>query len=176
MTASKTFNVLRDLLAPEKPSIVKLKDLVKTLRDLYEPKPVVIAKRIHFDKREQHEGEGLAAYSAALTKCSEPCAFGTSLEEALRDRLVCRLRNKQTQKGLLAENALTWKTAVEIALEIEVADKQANNFSNPPEDIGVNYVKQPHLQKAAKERKPCFRCGGDHIPQKCREKLRDMFA
>lgn len=29
---SKTYNVLRDLLAPEKPSAVKLEDLVKTLR------------------------------------------------------------------------------------------------------------------------------------------------
>ena len=31
-------------------------------------------------------------------------------------------------------------------------------------------MKQPHVQKATKQRKPCFRCGGDHIPQKCRFK------
>lgn len=48
---------------------------------------------------------------------------------------------------------------------MEVADKQANNFRNPPEETGVNYVKQPHVQKAAKQRKLCFRCGGDHIPK-----------
>ena len=53
---------------------------------------------------------------------------------------------------------------------MEVADKQANNFRNPAEDTSVNYVKQPHVQKATKQRKPCFRCGGDHIPQKCRFK------
>ena len=40
---SKTYNVLRDLLAPVKPSSVKLTDLVTTLRDHYEPKPIVIA-------------------------------------------------------------------------------------------------------------------------------------
>lgn len=34
-------------------------------------------------------------------------------------------------------------------------------------------MKQPHLQKATKQRKPCFRCGGDHIPQKCRFKHED---
>lgn len=58
-------------------------------------------------------------------------------------------------------------------MAVEVADKQANNFRNPPEDTSVNYVKQPHLQKATKQRKPCFRCGGDHIPQKCRFKHED---
>ena len=41
---SKTYNVLRDLLAPAKPSEVKLEELVKTLRDHYEPKPIVIIK------------------------------------------------------------------------------------------------------------------------------------
>ena len=111
---SKTYNLLRDLLAPTKPSEVKFTELVKTLRDHYEPKPIVIAERFHFHKREQHEGEGVAEYSAALKKCSEHCAFGTFLEEALRDRFVCGLRSKQTQKRLLAEKSLTWKTAVEI--------------------------------------------------------------
>ena len=94
-TSSKTqqrYNVLRDLLAPAKPSEVKFEELVKTLRDHYEPKPIVIAERFHFHKLEQHEGEGVATYSAALKKCSEHCAFGTFLEEALRDRFVCGLR------------------------------------------------------------------------------------
>ena len=31
---------------------------------------------------------------------------------------------------------------------MKVEDKQANNFRKPPEDTSVNYVKQPHLQKA----------------------------
>ena len=95
---SKTYNILRDLLAPVKPSSVKFTDLVTTLRDHYEPKPIVIAKRFHFHKREQLEGEGVAAYSAALKKCSEHCAFGAFLEEALRNRFVCGLRSRQFRK------------------------------------------------------------------------------
>ena len=77
---SKTYNVVRDLLAPAKPSKVKLEVLVKTVRDHYDPKPIVITKRFHFHKRDKHEGEGVAAYSAALKKCPEHCAFGTFLE------------------------------------------------------------------------------------------------
>ena len=97
-------------------------------------------------KQEQHEGEGVAAYSAALKKCSEHCAFGTFLEEALRDHFVCGLRSKQTQKILLAEKELTWKAAV------EVADKQASNFRKSPETGGINYVKPPHPPKTPKQR------------------------
>ena len=42
------------------------------------------------------------------------------LEEALRDRFVCGLRSIQIQKRLLAEESLTWKTAVEMALAMAV--------------------------------------------------------
>ena len=52
---SKTYNILRDLLAPAKPSKLKFEELVETLRNHYEPKPIVIAERFHFHKREQHE-------------------------------------------------------------------------------------------------------------------------
>ena len=59
---------------------------------------------------------------------------------------------------------------MEIALAMEVADKQASNFRNSPETGGINYVKPPHPPKTPKQRKPCFRCGEDHVPQKCRFK------
>ncbi|KAL9984702.1 hypothetical protein ACROYT_G007028 [Oculina patagonica] len=155
-------------------TVVKYEDLVKILRDHYEPKPIVIAERFHFHKREQHEGEGVAAYSAALKKCSEHCAFGTFLQEALRDRFVCGLRSKQIQKRLLSEKKLTWKEPVEIALAMEVADKQANNFRNSPAEGNLHYVKPPHPPKMPKPRKPCFRCGENHVPQKCR--FKDEFC
>ena len=68
MISSKTYNILRDLLAPAKLSEVKLEKLVKTLRDHYKPKPIVIAEQFHFHKRERHEGEGVAVYNTALRK------------------------------------------------------------------------------------------------------------
>ena len=119
---SKTYNVLRDLLAPAKPSEVKLEVLVKTLRDHYEPKPIVIAERFHFHKREQHEGEGVAAYSAALKKCSEHCAFGTFLEEALRDRFVCGLRSNRHKRDFWQKKSShgrqPWKSRWQWKLQI----------------------------------------------------------
>ena len=123
---STMYNLLRDLKSPTKPSEFKLADLADTLRNHFSPKPIIIAERFHFHKREQHEGEGVADYCAALKKCSERCEFGTFLEETLRDRFVCGLRSKQAQKKLLAESKLTWQKALEIATAMESAEKQVN--------------------------------------------------
>ena len=57
-----------------------------------------------------------------------------------------------------------------MALAMEVADKQANNFRNSPAGSGIHYVRSPHPLKAIKPKTPCFCCGEDHIPQKCRFK------
>ena len=74
----------------------------------------------------------------------------------------------------MAEKSLMWKTAVEIVLSMEIADKQASNFRNSPEDSGIHYVKPTHPPKGPQHKRPCFRCGVDHIPQKCR--FKDEFC
>ena len=50
-----------------------------------------------------------------LKRLALQCAFGTFLEEALRDRLVCGLKSVEMQKKLLAERDLTSKKAFETA-------------------------------------------------------------
>ena len=50
---------------------------------------------------------------------------------------------------------------------MEVADKQAISFRNSPADSGIHYVRSSHPLKARKPKRPCFRCGEDHIPQIC---------
>lgn len=48
---------------------------------------------------------------AKLCQLANKCNFGTHLDEALRDRLVCGLHNVTAQKKLLAEEDLTLKKA-----------------------------------------------------------------
>lgn len=171
---SKTYNLLRNLTAPDKPSDFKWADLTKTLSEHFNPKPIVIAERFHFHKREQNDGESVAEYCAALKKSSERCEFKTFLEEALRDRLVCGLRSKQIQKRLLAESELTWQSAQKIAIAMESADKQANKFrpgTTTPISADVNALTSRSKENGnRKDQRSCFRCGGSHAPQQCRFK------
>ena len=55
----------------------------------------------------------MAAYMALLRRRSEDCNYGDKLEEQLRDRLVCGVKDNRIQRRLLSEEKLTLKRAVE---------------------------------------------------------------
>ena len=56
----KTYSLLRDLIAPEKPQDKSLPML------FYEPKPLVITERFYFLRRDQGANETIAEYIAEL--------------------------------------------------------------------------------------------------------------
>ena len=94
VVGSKTYSVLRNLVAPTLPQEKTLAQLVVILKSHFEPKPVIIAERFHFDKHSQAMGESIMEYLAELRCLSAHCSFGDHLEETLRDRLVCGLRSE----------------------------------------------------------------------------------
>ena len=61
---------------------------------------------------------------AELRRLSEHCGF-QDLENMLRDRLVCGVRDTRIQKKLLAEMGLTFKKAFNTAQAVETAEQQA---------------------------------------------------
>jgi hypothetical protein len=101
------YSLLRDLVSPATPREKSLDELVKVLKDHFEPKPLVIAERYRFYHRDQRTDESIAEYLAVLKKLASTCKFRNFLDEALRDRLVCGVRSKAIQKKLLAEDGLT---------------------------------------------------------------------
>ncbi|PFX12147.1 Retrovirus-related Pol polyprotein from transposon 17.6 [Stylophora pistillata] len=123
LMGNKTYGLLRNLSAPEKPSSLSFKTIVETLQKHLSPKPLLIAERFRFHKRNQLEGETVSTYIAELKKLTLYCEFGASLNDALRDRLVCGLHNELIQKRLLSEPELTLAKATEIAFAMEAAAK-----------------------------------------------------
>ena len=65
---------------------------------------------------------------AELRKLADCCQFGGYLEEALRDRLVCGLRDEAIQRKLLTMDALTLSRAYEITHGMETAQRQASEL------------------------------------------------
>ena len=129
------------------------------------PKPLVIAERFRFHKRDQREGESINEYAAELQRLSEHCDFGTGLNDALRDRLV-GIRDEGVQKRLLTKENLTFDKALKMAEAAEQAGKDAAQFHDtsrlekPLEDVHV--VQSGGLS--------CSGCGGRHLRSKCRFK------
>lgn len=173
---SKTYGVLRNLLAPTPPKDKTFEQIKETLAAHYDPKPLVIVERFHFYRRNQGPTETVNEYVAELRRKAARCKFGTNLEEAIRDRLVCGLKSESTQKRLLTEAELTLVKAVSIAQSMEAAHKQSQTMKTP--DLPVGNV-QGHGGRGGRTRrsqtrtvhgpaKPCHRCGNaNHTGQEC---------
>lgn len=95
----------------------------------------MIAEFFHSYQRSQAVGESTANYIAELTT---HCAYGTHLDEALRDRLVCELHNVSIQKKLLSEADVILEQAVKIAFTMEAADRNAKSLKG--KEAAVNSV------------------------------------
>ena len=131
----------------------------------------------------QGEQEGVAEFMAELRRLADRCRFGGHLEEALRDRLVCGLRNAAAQKKLLAEEDLTLARAYETAVSMEMAARQAGHLKGQETSTAdqVGMVRRQFRQGPPRGQRPpqashhaapgsnsCFRCGkSGHSPDKC---------
>ena len=171
LIGGKTYTLPRDLLAPEKPASKSFQQIVTTLQEHLSPKPLEIAERFRFYKRNQHEGESILFYVAELRNLATHCNFGGNLNEALRDRLVCGLRNMQIQKRLLSEAKLKYSKAVEIVVAMETAIRDASELQSEFNPV-------PHVDKLTESNKTtrakpaatpyCYRCGGNtHMAHIC---------
>ena len=125
LLGAKTYSLLRTLVAPSSPREQSFKDLAKLLKSHFEPKPLVIVERFVFYRRNQQPGETVMEYLAELRRLATHCEFTNYLNEALRDRLICGLKSENIQKRLLAENNLDLKSALEMAQDMEAANRNA---------------------------------------------------
>ena len=121
----QTYKLLADLLSPAKPKSKPLADLEKVLSDHFAPKPLEIAERYRFHKRDQQPGESVSSYVAELRRLARQCNFGDNLGTTLRDRFVCGLHSVSVCKALLSEKDLTLTTALAKATSLEVASCDA---------------------------------------------------
>ena len=104
---AKTYKLIRSLVAPEDPKEKSYADMAKLVQEHFKPKPSVIVERFKFNTRGQQQGETISVFLAELRRLSENCEFGATLDEMLRDRLVCGASDDKIQRRLLAEPNLT---------------------------------------------------------------------
>ena len=170
MMGGKTYSLLRNLTTPDDPATKGLDDIVKLLENHMSPKPLVIAERFRFHKRDQHEGESVTVYVAELRKLSEHCDFKATLGDALRDRLVCGIKNENIQKRLLSESDLKLDKAIEIATAMETAARDAVELRHQhrPDSVHKLSKRTPIPAKYKNANKACFRCDRpNHTPDQC---------
>ncbi len=77
-------------------------ELVALVRDHHNRKPSVIVQRFRFNTGLRRQGETVAAFVAELRQLTKHCDIGISLDDMLRDRLVCGIEDSRIQRCLLA--------------------------------------------------------------------------
>ena len=172
---ASAYQLIRSLLSPATPNERSFAEIVAVMRDHYHPRPSIIVQRYTFNSRSRKEGESIAMYVAELKKLSTECEYGDSLNEMIRDRLVCGVNDGRIQRRLLAEPDLTFKKAMEIAQAMEAADKNVQEIQGSVAQgqhvhaLRKGYDKPQHA-------KECRHCGKrNHMEKDCRLKEAECF-
>ena len=173
----KHYNLLKNLLAPENPSVKDYETLKSTLQLHLNPKPLIIPSRHILLNRKQREGETISEFMAALRSLTVPCAYdATMLNVMLRDVFVSGLRDKAILNRIFEEDNITLDDTLKIALAMEKALKSSSEILEKPTNIhsfgmgknNKNVGKKGKIGYAAKN-KSCTRCNGtDHDRNGCK--------
>ena len=174
-----TYQLIRNLIAPDQPKDRSFDELVKLVQDHHQPPPSAIMQRFNFHPAPADiKGETVSAFVAELRKLTEYCQFGDTLSDMLRDRLVCGINDQKLQRRLLAEPTLTYERAFALAQALETADKSAKELEKASD---VHFM-QPHSRPKGtpagpqRQSQACYRCGGtNHSSATCRFKDSDCL-
>ncbi|XP_041823137.1 uncharacterized protein K02A2.6-like [Melanotaenia boesemani] len=166
-----TYKLIRNLVSPDKPSTKTYSQIVAIMKDHFNPKPSEIVQRYKFDSRSRQPNETVSAYVAELRRLAQDCNFGATLEQMLRDRLVCGINDDRIQRRLLSESDLTFEKAFQIAVAAEAATKNVQDLQTRTQ-YSCNSVSLKGQEKKGNWRnKECYRCNGkQHNAVECKFK------
>ena len=192
-----TYRLVKTLAIPGKPTDLSFDEIVEKVKTHFHPKPSPIIKRFEFNMRKQKIKEAVSEYVASLRRIAEHCEYGATLDEMLRDHLVCEIADKRVQNRYLRESKLTYADALSMALAAETAVKDSRKLHSKGDDDGatpfeVTHEEESTVQQINRDRTPrsrfprrrlptpqkgsatgheepqCHRCGGKHNPTRCR--------
>ena len=161
------YKLMKSLVAPANVTSKSYTELVALVHTHYNPKLSAIVMRFKFNTCVRQSGERVAAYVARLRELAQFCDYGKTLEDMLRDHLVCGIQDKRWQRQLLAVPELKFKDAFEKVQSYEAAEANAKTLSTKKsEQLAWTPAEQ---SSSTKGRAPsCYRCGGRHAAQGCR--------
>ena len=156
VVGKRTYNILRSLLAPTRPSEKTFEQLTAILTTHFSRPPSEVIQRFRFHSRTRQAGESVSSFVAALRKLSEHCNFADELKKDLRDRIVAGISDEAIQRKLLSEALLTYEKAVQVAQGVETAGAHLNELNPHNKAIKqepVHKVNKTHGYRGSGNRK-----------------------
>lgn len=180
------YKLIKDRVAPAKPSSKSMSELYDILDKHYVVKRNKRAERCRFSKVVQQVGEPLAEFLARIREAGSKCDFGSCmekfklsdkitasiktaiLEDCIVDRFVMGVRNAKIQQALLEDNPESLEVAYEKAKTMQMAMEE-NNADKEVNVVGGRSGRQ-HQQK--QQHQPRHRYRSNH--RQCRRGSRDQ--
>lgn len=85
--------MLRDLCLSSKPVDSDMSVLWTTLSNYFTPKPNSIVERFKFNSKVRQPGQTIASFVAEQRRLTEHCWFGATLDDVIRDTLLCGIND-----------------------------------------------------------------------------------
>ena len=176
-----TYMLIRNLVAPEKPTSRSFRELVELVQQHYQLKPSVMVEQFKFHTCQRQQGEWITTFVARLRKLTQHCEFGGGLKEMLRDRLVCGIGEARLQRRLLAESSLKFEKPLALAVAWESAEQNAKDLQSAAESETAAVHSLINSQRSTEKVSPlwkveCYQCGGKHGANSCRFRDTECFA
>ena len=120
---------------------------------------------------------------AGLRRLSEYCQFAATLDDMLRGRLVCGIRDRRLLQHLLAEIDLTFQKALDISQAIEAAERNARDLQAKQTQkpiLALNQLRRrPYSQgqpKSSHNQTKCYRCGRSYQARECHLRMQSAIT
>ncbi|XP_074035099.1 uncharacterized protein isoform X2 [Leptinotarsa decemlineata] len=121
--SENAFVLLENLALPAKPENISFDDIVKLFETYYKPTRVVFAERFAFYATKKWDSETIQEYAVRLRGLATHCKFGTSLDNALRDKFICGFeKGKILDMFFTKDEHLTFQEAIQAATATDVAN------------------------------------------------------
>ncbi len=180
------YQILKNLLAPDKPSDKGYDAVVKVMKEHFGGKKNARLERARYRTVYREAGENVQDYAVKLKQASRYCEFGANLDSNLVDQFIVGVKSQAiTEKILNAADGLdlTFANALQLAASAEATEKSAAVY-NTKQDVQVNAVSGRTYKKDTRQKqfnhtaqktqqkhskRACYRCKGeDHLANKCR--------
>lgn len=163
---SSQYEVLRDMVSPDKPNSKSYDELKTALESYYGATRHWMAERRLFRSVQQKDGESVHEFAQRLKNASRHCNFTSTLQDNLVEQFVAGVGSVSIQNNIMRladEKLKDFKTVL-----VEASKYEANTLKpkvkTEPEDLvaRINSSK-PHKaqhKRSARQADPfCYRCG-----------------
>ena len=158
-----TYQLIRNLVAPAKPTTKSFDELVKLVKNHHQPPPSVTVQRYEFNKQIRRDGESFADFFVHLRQLSEHCQFGDSLNDMMMDRLICGCNSDCLRHQLLAKSPPPkFEEVLALAQAFESVEWNTKDMQPSPTPAPVHAVKKGRGNHHS--RTDCYHCAESTRP------------